>query len=414
MRPSTRACTPAPLRRTHLSPRGPGRAIGLAVATGLAAATLAQAQTAAPRYTARDLPKPTAALYCGGSPSLTDTGDVGQTCAYSGGSYTTTTSICVGYLFCYPTLTTIKVTYNLPAVWPANGGSVKPLTTSELSSIWNATLTRSGAVLANGVPITKKGVAIGYGQGWRWQPPYGTAGQTIAKPAALVGDYALYGFTQGGAMWWRELGGLNDAVVTADGQVKPVPLVPTAPLAGETLAEDQLMTIQDGDLAVRRRSLQTLNANGLATYRSEVWFLRGQQWTQIPLPGPQASIEYATIASNGRVLLRIDNADHTWRPEQPNVLTPTQGTGASVINASGVLGGAVPIPNDSKGRSKASIWWQGQQLDLQGLITSGLPSKTWALRNVVAINDRGQLVVSVEDTSKTGNASIKTVLLTPQ
>jgi hypothetical protein len=298
-------------------------------------------------------------------------------------------------------------------VWPANGGSVKPLTTSELSSIWNATLTRSGAVLANGVPITSKGVAIGNGQGWRWLPPYSAAGQTIAPPAGLLGEYALNGFTQGGAQWWRELGGRADAVVTADGQVKPVPLVPAAPQAGETTFEDQLMAIQDGDMAVRMRLLQTVAANGFATYRHEAWFLRGQQWTQIPLPGPQASIEYAAIASNGLLLLRIDNADYTWRAEQPNLLTPTQGTGARVVNANGVLGGSVFIPNDSKGRSKASIWWQGQQLDLQGL-TTGLPTKTWALRNVAAINDRGQLVVDVEDTSKTGNASLKTVLLTPQ
>lgn len=376
-------------------------------------AAQAQAQTA-PRYTARDLPKPAAAMYCIGSPSLTDAGAVGQTCTHNGGSYTAPMQVCYEYLgFCYTTRTTYKWVYNLPAVWPANGGSVKPLANAVPSSIWAATLTRSGAVLGTGTPITNRGAAIGYGQGWTWLSPYGTNGQTIAQPAALVGEYALKGFTQGGAMWWRELGGRADAVATADGQVRPVPRVAAAPQPGETVNEDQLLAIQDGDMAVRSRSLQSLGTDGFANYRQEGWFLRGQQWTQIPLPGPQASIEFATIASNGLVLLRIDNADYTWRAEQPGALNPVNGTGAVVINASGVVGGSVPIPNDSKGRIKARIWWQGQALDLQGL-TTGLPTKTWQLRNVMAINDRGQMVVHVEDTSKTGNASLKTVLLTPQ
>jgi hypothetical protein len=412
MRPSTRARPPAPLLRAHLSPLGACIALGLSLV-----ANLAQAQTA-PRYTARDLPKPTAALYCVSSASLTEAGDVGQTCTYSGGSYTTPVQVCYEYLgFCYTTRNTVKVSYTLPAVWPANGGSVKPLTTSVLSSVWQATLTRSGAMVGRGSPITTKGVSIGNGQSWTWLPPYGSAGQTLNPPAALVGEYALNGVTRNGALWWRTPDGRTDAVATPDGQVKPEPLVPAPPNPGETVTEDLLLAIQDGDMAVRRRWMYA-ETNGVPAYRSENWFRRGQQWTRIPMPADQPALDGVTIASDGRVLLRHPQAVYTWRAEQAGTLTLVgetggNGNGARLINASGLVAGSAPTL-DSRGRSKASIWWQGQQLDLQGLVNSGLPAKTWALRTVEAINDRGQLVVNVEDTSKTGNASLKTVLLTPQ
>ncbi len=372
----------------------------------------AQAQTA-PRYTARDLAKPTSALYCASGGSLNARGDAMQACTYSVGSYTTTTQMCVGYLFCYPVLTTVKVTKNLPAVWPA-GATVKALGTSQLSSAWYSTLLHTGDVVANGTAITTRGLTSGDPLGWRWLPPYGANGQTLTPPAALQGDtpYVLYGATQGGALWWRTLGGERSAVVTPDGQVKPVPLVPPPAVAGEVVTEDQLLAIQDGDIAVRGRWLQVQLPTGFDA-RHEVWVLKGQQWTRVPLPNERSGVDVVRIASNGRVLLGQGLQSYTWHPDQPQTVTLVNGSGAAVINASGVLGGGMPIPNDSKGRGKAVVWWQGQPLDLQGL-TTGLPSKSWVLRYVREINDRGQLLVDAEDTSKVGNASLKTVLLTPQ
>lgn len=370
-------------------------------------ATVAQAQTA-PRYVARDLPKPAAALYCASKAALNEAGDVVQACTYSGGSYRSTTQQCLTELFCWRVPITVKVTYDLPAVWPAGRG-VQPLGLPSLSSVWQVALTRSGDVWAPGSTITTRGMMLGAATAWRWQRPYTANGQTVNPPEALAGEgYNLQGVTPDGAGWWRSLDGRRDAVAGTDGQVRPIPLVPVS--GNDEVIEDQVLAIQDGGMALRARWLRRAQATGDGELVYEVWFLWGGQWTRVPVPLAQTRLDVVTIASNGLVLLSQGSTTATWHPDQPQALQPLSGQGAGVINAAGVAAGSVPIPNDSKGRSKAVVWWQGQPLELQGL-TSGLPSRSWALRRVLAINDRGQLLVSAEDTSR---SLIKTVLLSPQ
>jgi len=372
----------------------------------------AQAQTA-PRYTARDLAKPTSAQSCGSPASLNDRGDALQTCTYKVGSFVSTGKVCMDYLpICYPVTYNNQVNKSMPAVWLA-GSAVKPLDVTALSSSWNSVLLHSGEVISQGSAMTTKGASTGPFLAWRWLPPYAATGQVVAKPANLPSpDLELYNETQGGVLWWRSLDGQQNALQTPDGRMAVEPKVPDAPLADESVIEDQLLTVQDGDQTLHGRWVRRPAGSAISA-RYELWYRQGTQWQRIALASDGVRTEVTQISRTGRVLFGQSGNTYTWQAGQAAAPALVNGAGATVINGSGVMGGSMPNLSDPARVSKAVVWWQGQPVDLQG-ITTGLPSKSWVMRNVVAINERGQLLVSTDDMSKTSNARYKMVLLTPQ
>ena len=252
------------------------------LAIAAAAATLgldAQAQTA-PRYTARDLTKPTSALYCGAPASLNERGDAHQTCTYKVGSYTSTGKVCMDYLpICYPVTSTTQVTKTMPAVWPA-GSAAKVLDVTPLSSTWGSVILFSGEVLARGSAMTTKGFSTGPQQAWRWLPPYASTGQLLARPAALQGlDAEMQGATQGGTQWWRSLDARQNYLVSPEGVLAREPAAPLPFGAGESVEEDLVWAIQDGDQTLHGRWVRLPADN---TFRYELWYRQGQQWLRIP------------------------------------------------------------------------------------------------------------------------------------
>jgi hypothetical protein len=383
-------------------------------------ASLAQAQTA-PRYTARELPKVSASVTCGIGVAMNETGDVSQNCLYNAGSYSTTQDVCYDYLgFCYKARITRQITYLTPAVWPANGGSARSLITS-VRSYSTGAIGADGAVVGRSGPIGARGESIGPSQIVRWLPPYSAAPEVVAVPPALQREayVSFLGRTKAGGIWWADSSETRHAVVGVDGRIWFVPAPPALNNPDETVDSQVVLAVQDGLQALRGRWIAQSLPDGSFALRYEAWYLRDQQWMRIPLSSDRTAIDSATIAGNGVVLYSQGGVSHTWRADQPgqvNALTSPVGAGSSarVINASGLVGGSVPIPNDKNSRTKAQLWWQGQALDLQGRVT-GLPSN-WQLRSVEAINDRGQLVVQAEQTSifSSSNPVYKTVLLTPQ
>jgi hypothetical protein len=382
-------------------------------------ASFALAQTA-PRYTARELPKVASSVVCGVSVAINEAGDVSQNCLYNAGSYSTTQDVCYDYLgICYKTRVTKQVNYLLPAVWPASGGGARALSTS-VRSYSTGTIVADGSVLGRSGPIGTRGEPIGEPQIVRWLPPYSAVPQVVSVPAALQreGFVSYGGPTKGGGIWWRDASETKHAVVGADGRAWLVPSPPPLTNPDETLESDTVLAVQDGSQAVRTRVVAQRLPSGQDAFRFEAWYVRDQQWSRTPLTSDQSRVDSATLTTNGVVLYSQGGRYQSWRADQPaniNALITSPDAGrVQAINASGLAGGAVPIPNDKKFRTKAQVWWQGQALELQGRVT-GLPS-SWQLRSVEAINDRGQLVVQAEDTSifTAANSAYKTVLLTPQ
>jgi hypothetical protein len=91
---------------------------------------------------------------------------------------------------------------------------------------------------------------------------------------------------------------------------------------------------------------------------------------------------------------------------------PTLFSERPFISDDGVIGGGLPVPGDGAVRSRATIWVQGQSADLNSLTTAKPGSVLLTL--VQAMNGKGQMVVAASDSSKSGDAAMKTVLLTPQ
>lgn len=405
--------------RRMVSPRALALTLVPSVSLALLA-SLAQAQTA-PRYTARELPKVASSVGCTGV-AINEAGDVSQICIYNAGSYSDTQNVCYEYLgFCYKTRITRQITYQTPAVWPANGGGARSMFTS-VRSYSTGAIVADGSVVGLSGPIGTRGEPIGERQIVRWRPPYSAVPEVVMAPAALQldGPVSLQGLTKAGGLWWAGSNETRQAVAGVDGQVWFVPALPALNNPDERVEGNVVLAVQDGQQALRGRSIYQRLPNGQDVYRYEAWYLRDQQWTRIPLSTNQTYIDSATIAGNGVVLFSQGGVSHTWRADQPgqvNALTSPVGPGSSarVINASGLVGGLVPIPNDRNFRTKAQIWWQGQALDLQGRVT-GLPSNL-QLRSVGAANDRGQLVVQAEQASifaTANNPVYKTLLLTPQ
>ncbi|MEY4766599.1 MAG: hypothetical protein RI907_3272 [Pseudomonadota bacterium] len=401
------------------------RALMVPASCGVALAVLAgqaMAQTP-PRYTAKNLPKVTAARGCGAPAGLNEAGDVSLSCTYSLPSYTTTVKTCYEYLgnICFSSKTTVKPSYQAPAVWPAGSTIARPLTTSSLSYSTGA-VTLGGTVVGLSGKIDNKGQSLEViSAPFQWLPPYSAAGQPLPVPVALQGTpvQTLRDVLLDGGTWWTNLGGTQHTLAAAGGQVWRVPELPATSDPAETASEQIVLAVQDGQQAVRSRWLSTTLTNGQQSLRHELWYVRGTEAFRIPLPVSNVRVDGAAITRNGRVLFQQGFTSLVWSVNQP-LTTSAVGSGgnlngtegASRINASGLLGGSAPIPNDSQSRSKARIWFQGQGYDLQGL-TSGLPSG-WQLRTVDAMNDRGQLVVTAQDTSAFGGGASKTLLLTPQ
>ncbi|MFT3859423.1 MAG: hypothetical protein QM742_18630 [Aquabacterium sp.] len=406
----------------HLAPT-PSRRLSRAASIVTAACVVAAVGSAhgqtSTRYTVREVPRPTSATSCSvHSGGLNENGDVALACQYKGGTRQETASFCLGLYTCFPYKVTRTWYYNLPAVWQASNSSLRSLSVSVRASVWQVWMLNSGTVLATGAPIDATGMTSSAGTAWTWSP-VSNLGEPVLPPSSLPTSaqaYRIHDATTGGLILWSDVGERQLALQWPDGRVVPVPHTPAN---GDVVLEERTPIINDQGMLVRGRWVlgAPLPDQPSGEHLPQSWFFDGQSWTKMTLPPSAIGMDFTRVNAKGQALGHevMMGLTYLWQASQPDAVTQITELGGGSpgqLNDAGLLAGSVPIPNDRNGRSRAAIWVQGKPIDLN-TVTSNLP-RGWLLTGVTALNNKGQMVVNVLDSTKLGAAANKVAVLTPQ
>lgn len=373
-----------------------------------------QAAAQTPRYAMKDLPKPTNALYCTGTASLNEAGDVAMNCTYKGGTRPEAARFCLASNWCIPYTTRLPWYYSLPTVWQANG-TVRTLSLATRSTTSEVILLNSGAVIATAIPLDANGRHAGNGIRWIWSPTSNLA-EAYRPPAALSGQkVVLSGIKPNGLTQWDREDGTASYMVSPDGRATPTPQVPAngdvVRYAGEAVFNEQGMRV-----VTRWVEGPPTPAEPTGGMLPQAWFYNGQGWTKMPLPaGELNQFRDIDISAQGHVVAH-DRYDvrQLWRADRPATVAVLPGqplfAETPYISDDGVIAGGLPATGVPP--SRAAVWIGGQPVDLN-TVTVSRPTQL-VLSLVQAMNGKGQMVVSATDTARTGDAAVKLVRLTPQ
>ncbi len=415
-------------------PRNAVNALLALLAAALTLATAgAQAQAAAPRYTYRALPNPASALECGyqgyGVPlQINQSGTVVGACQFVKG-YTTvpnlakcgfTNTLC--HLF-NPLL--VPVRYPMLVQWPANGGAPRVLSLPSGQDKRTNTafigLTDSGDVYASSMKTDSLGratAALPY-QVWLWKGQ-GGAPSLVTPPASLSKvDHELLQVTKSGRKLWRAQSKSLSGEVNAQQVVISAPDAPDRllqSLPASAGAEPFGFDFQLNDLGhVLQARLAKRTDN---TFETEFWFDQGQGWQLMPSLGGRvefAYFEYKGLSNMDTLPIQVDGKDILWSLREPAVKQPLPSAFYLGMSPQGALGGSY-FPGGSASYIEHGMVVLNDVLYDLNEVTSGLPAG-WVVQKVHSINDKGQVVVEMRDSTKKPEErgkAIRMALLTPQ
>lgn len=395
----------------HRSPRALPLIAGVLLA---AAATLASGQSL-PRYTMRELIKPTGGDMCGFWGDMNANGDVVQACRFTGGTRTETVLTCLGpyATFCYNAKVKKTWTRFLPVWWPA-GGSARTLSLPIAATVERVYLSDVGEVIATGLPIDTLGYTTQSNQ-VAWRVPAGsTMGVDLPPPGGQpASTFALTRASHSGHQWWSDKSDQRHLLANAQGQSLDIA---TPPTTGTVTSEEWPALGEGGQLAYSRRLYTDATRTTLI---NENWLWTGQRWQAYTLPGnafPDMN-RRASINASGHLLITDWNSGlNLLAPERSSTPQAIQLDGAlnpglHLLDAADRAYGDAVVTGIKNVSAHALVWANGQWADINTLVNSR-PS-SWHITFIRAVNARGQVLAQVNDNSRTGSAAERMVVLTP-
>lgn len=372
----------------------------------------AQAQTATPRYAFKELAKPASARYCDPRANvpqrlLNAAGDVVLGCSYVGGiRFGDTTSN--GF---YNPFAIVQWLHDRPVVWSASGAVREMAFPSKSSFNQLHGITDVGVVYGTAVALNGSGRSKGPIQTHAWQP--GGARSLFQYPAsAPASQWYVTDVTPSGTV---VLSSNEDPKIqlVKDGQARAFPGLP--PIGGLTGTFNLVVH----DQGLYAASVETANAASWTGLDLQPWFYGSGGWQRITPPEQYTHIYVRDVNARGEVLGTVPpGQDFIWSSATgQNVkllnLDGAPGSGAVALNDQGVAVGAVARPQGATqgGVSRAVAWINGQVVNLQAATT--VPAN-WVLEGAMAVNEKGQILVSARDTSQSGVGARRFALLTPQ
>jgi hypothetical protein len=392
----------------------------------------AQAQASAVRYAYKELPKPTAAAYCGAPFFINNNGEAAGTCSYQNG-YTTVPdySKCSfdGPLAALCTALfrkRVPVYYSWPVQWSANAAPrmlTLPGTQNKNKAVLIG-LTDAGEVYATNYIVVKPGSASANTtyQVWSWKGQ-ATAGALFSPPASVSGgaSYELWQVTRGGRMLWvmgrAGVPTLQLFVSTPTGATQAVPDLPASSAQSVT---DRGALVNDQGHVLRARVVSSFVDATTNVAEREFWLERGQGWERLPIqsstPGFIGNAELAGLSNQDTVVVRFYSDVYTWRSASPQAASVELNQGlVSDLNDSDVLVGttSLNVPN-GKINTHGVVVAAGARQDLNDL-SAGIPAG-WVIMRALSVNNKGQIVVELGDASKStlDYKTFKYAVLTPQ
>ena len=378
------------------------RLLGVCALLGLAAQ--AQAQT----YTAKLLNQPSGVSFCVYKEArLSNNGDVTANCfmprvtlagiaaALAGGNGAQSTPRAYAW---------------------RNGGSAQVLSGS-------LTKPRSygHGILADGTVLGYIGTSNGSDEIGDLSAWKGSTRSAVALPAGYAAPWRVDTVSPGGAtrLLWRNSGPSGmDFATWINGQARTLPGMPAAcGVLGTTYNIHRWAVNDAGQVAVLRQVQDNPFVSTSNRVVGTICLWDGGRWQVSPpsinYEDPELfdsdfyEMELQGVSPAGRVMVRQGFAAYDWAPGQQ-----AQRLG-NLVRAYGandeLLGG--DHPSGSQLKAPATIWRNGQALDLSQAATA--PSGYY-LATALSTNLKGQVLVVAQSTSNVGNTGNRLVLLTPR
>lgn len=377
----------------------------LGACTLLALAAQAQAQT----YTAKLLNQPSGASFCiYREARLSENGDVAANCfmprvtlagiavALAGGNGAQTTPRAVAW---------------------RNGGSAQVL-----SGSLTKPKSYSNGILADGTVLGYIGSNSlgddGLGDLSAWK---GSSRSTLALPAGYTAPWRLETVSRGGVtrLLWRNSGASGMAFATwINGQARTLPTMPSACGVLGTTYNTHTWAVNDaGQVAVLRQVQDSPLVSTSNRVVGTICLWDGSRWQVSPpsvnYEDPELfnsdfyEMELQGVSPAGRVMVRQGFAVYDWAPGQTVQALGRLVRGYGAANE--LIGG--DHPSGSQQKAAATIWRNGQALDLNQATTA---PAGYYLASVLSTNLKGQVLAVAQSLSTNTNTGNRLVLLTPR
>lgn len=378
---------------------------------------MAQAQT----YSLKEIKRPSGSTALCGDTTLADNGDLLLRCPFSEGLvYLTEPFPWVGVY------TSDKV------VAFRSNGAVQTLslpTRQEVMHIIGADA--NGNVMARLMPMTPSKEPKDYKGGtltW-WK---GGTRTTWTPPAGFDGDWQIGGVSANGTIMALSRASSpqqRKLAIFRGAQGQYIPLPPDMesgvfkPDDYSFEARGQSRITDKGQMIIELK--RPYSGTGGPERVTAHWFWNGSQWLELPTIAAMVNPEIKAFGDNGDVVLadRFKQDEYLWSEvagmRQLLELNESYGAplGVRSINAKGVAVGTIFYgdypngPGDPSLQYKASIWINGQPVDLNTLVKR--PSGV-TFTSAQAINARGQIVVESRASTWFGGGTRRSWLLTPR